>query len=433
MTAQTAGPEAKPENLAASHAGAVQRAAIVAERLRGSARALRDTYRKTAARPRWAVSIWLGYQSYSWFQRSRARLFGFLILFGAPALLVVGYFSLWASNQYTSEARFAVRNSEQVPIDAIAGLTGLASVSQVQDSLIVVNYLKSQAFVEALDRQVDLRSMFGRRDIDWLSRFDASGPIEDLVKYWKWHIKTSVEAPSGIIVVAVSAFSPDDALKIAAATIDLSERLVNGLSNRARQDAVKEAQTELTRAEERLTNARVSLRDLRNQQATLDPQRSAEGIGRLISELRLEKLRLEQELTAAKRGNVSDSAPQAQVMHRRLDVIDEQISGLEQLLTSQDDSQHATMAGKMTRFDDLELEQQIAEKQYTLAAAALERARVNAEGQKVYLATFVQPVLPMKSTYPKRILSSLVGTVAVFLLYLVSLGVWAAARPRLAV
>jgi capsular polysaccharide transport system permease protein len=292
--------------------------------------------------------------------------------------------------------------------------------------------VKSQALVEALDRQLDLRAIFGRDGIDWISRYNADDPIEDLVKYWKGHIKMSAEAPSGIVTMQVSAFSPEEALQIANATVDLSERLVNGLSARARQDAVTEAEAELARAETRLTNALTTMRDLRNQQSTLDPQRTAEGIGKLISELRLEKIRLEQELTASKRGDVSDSAPQVQIMRTRVDVIGEQITGLEQLLTSQDDTEPGTIAGKMTRFDELELEQQIAEKQYTLAAAALERARVNAEGKHVYLATFVHPVLPRNSTYPNRVLFSLLGIAAAALLYAIGTALWRATLRKLA-
>jgi capsular polysaccharide transport system permease protein len=230
----------------------------------------------------------------------------------------------------------------------------------------------------------------------------------------------------------VSAFSPEEALRIANATVDLSESLVNTLSARARQDAVTEAEAELARAETRLTNALATMRDLRNQQQTLDPQRTAEGIGRLISELRLEKIRLEQELTASQRGDVSESAPQVQIMRTRIEVIGEQITGLEQLLTSRDDTEPGTIAGKITRFDEFELEQQIAEKQYTLAAAALERARVNAEGKHVYLATFVHPVLPRNSTYPKRALFSLLGIAAAALLYAIGMALWRMALRKLA-
>jgi capsular polysaccharide transport system permease protein len=119
-------------------------------------------------------------------------------------------------------------------------------------------------------------------------------------------------------------------------------------------------------------------------------------------------------------------------MRSRVDVIGEQITSLEQLLTSRDATEQGTISGKITRFDELELEQQIAEKQYTLAAAALERAHVNAEGKQVYLATFVQPVLPQNSTYPKRVLFSLLGIAAAALLYAIGMALWRAMLRKLA-
>ncbi|MCI0736405.1 MAG: hypothetical protein L0Y50_09075 [Beijerinckiaceae bacterium] len=429
-TATTDSRELKPAALTRIHSAALEQAGKVSQELRRSARAVRLAHGKAVSRPSFAAAARISARAFGTIRRSREDLFGFLAFFVTPAVLVVAYFSLIASSEYMSEARFAVRDSERIPTDMFAALTGLASFTQIQDSLIVVNYVKSQALVEALEREIGISAIYGRDGIDWFSRFDTGDPVEDLVEYWQWHIKTAIESQSGIVTMQVTAFSPDDTLRIANAVVDLSERLVNGLSARARQDAVAEAEAELKRAEARLTGSRIKLRDLRNQQATLDPLRTAEGIDRLISELRLEKIRLEQELTSAQRGNVSDTAPQIQIMRRRAEVIGEQISSLDKLLTSQDNPHGGTIAGKLTGFDDLELERQIAEKQYTLAAAALESARINAEGQKVYLATFVHPVLPTDYTYPKRVLFSLLGIAGVALLYAAGKALARTARRR---
>ncbi|MEJ0095247.1 MAG: hypothetical protein WDN46_18140 [Methylocella sp.] len=424
--------EIKSGALAKAHAAALQRAAGASEEWRRSARSLRTAKGKKIARPAWSVGARIGYYTFSQVRRSHSGLIGFLLLFVTPAVLSVVYFTLIASSQYTSEARFAVRGGERPPTDAISALTGLASFTQVQDSLIVVNYVKSQAMVEELERSIDLRGIYSRDSIDKLSRFDADDSIEDFVKYWAGRIKLSVESPSGIVTLKVSAFSPEDALKVINATVDLSERLVNELSMRARKDAVTETEAELEHAEARLGAARIAQRDLRNEQATLDPRRTAEGISKLISELRLEKIHLEQDLTAARRGDVSDDAPQVQIMRTRVEVIGEQIAALEQQVTSQDGTQSGAISGKITRFDELELEQQIAEKQYTLAAAALERARINAESKKVYLATFVQPVLPRDPTSPNRLLFSLLSVAGAALLYFLGMAVWRAAQRKFA-
>ncbi len=424
--------EIKPGALAKTHAAALEKAASASEEWRRAARALRHGKGRRVARPSWVIGPHINIRTLSRLRRSRGALIAFLVLFVAPAVSSVIYFSLIASSEYTSEARFAVRGGERVSTDAVSALTGLASFTQVQDSLIVANYVKSQAIVEALEQEIDLRAIYSNHAIDRLSRFNAANPIEDFVKYWLSHIKPSIESPSGIVTVKISAFTPEQALRVANATVDLSERLVNGLSTRALNDAVALAESELARAEARLSAARVALRDLRNSQATLDPRRTAEGIGKLVAELRLEKIHLEQDITASERGNVSAEAPQIQIMRSRVDVIGDQIAALEGQITTQDGSQAEPLSGKITRFDQLELERQIAEKQYTLAASGLERARVNAESKKVYLATFVQPVLAADPSYPYRFLFSILGVAASALLYVMGMAALRAARRKLA-
>jgi capsular polysaccharide transport system permease protein len=393
-----------------------KRGLAVSNELRKSARTLRATSARPA--PAWARISHraLDYRRFSRLGTRWPRLIRPICGFAIPALIVVGYIAFGISDQYTSEARLAVRGGEQISADPISALTGMASFTQAQDTLIVVNYVKSRAIVENLDRTIGLREMYAH--VDWLSRFHKADPIEDLVKYWRWKIKTNVESPSGIITIQVSAFSPQDALKLASAVVSASEQLVNSMSTRATGDAMEQAQNELTRAERRLGEVRVALQNLRNSQATLNPRRTAEGINKLIGELRLERARLEDDANSAKRSQVIEEAPQMQLLRIRIQVISDQIGELEHQLTSNVGPSAGTVSGKITRFDELELERQIAEKQYTLATEAFERARVNAERQKVYLTTFVVPLLPHDVSWPRhRLLLSILGLAAVASLY----------------
>jgi capsular polysaccharide transport system permease protein len=409
--------EAETDPIKRAQRVAWKRGLAVSNELRKSARTLRATSARPA--PAWARISHraLDYRRFSHLGTRWPRLLGLICGFAIPALIVVGYIAFGISNQYTSEARFAVRGGEQISVDPISALTGMASFTQAQDTLIVVNYVKSRAVVEELDRSIGLRKMYSR--VDWLSRFHSADPIEDLVKYWRGKIKTSVENPSGIVTIQVSAFSPQDALKVADAVVSASEQLVNSMSTRATRDAMEQARSELARAEQRLGEVRVALQNLRNSQATLNPRRTAEGINKLIGELRLERARLEDDANSAKRSQVLDEAPQMQLLRIRIQVISDQIGELEHQLTSNTDSPSSgTVSGKITRFDELELERQIAEKQYTLATESFERARVNAERQKVYLTTFVVPLLPHDVAWPRhRFLLSILGLIAVAGLY----------------
>jgi capsular polysaccharide transport system permease protein len=364
------------------------------------------------------------YRHFSALARRRPRLLGLIVGCLIPAALVAFYLGFVMSDQYTAEAQFAVMGAASTSSDAISKLAGLSAFQETQDAMIVVNYLKSPAIVAELEHTVALGERFSRSDIDRLSRFHAGGSFEKLVKYWRDKIKLDVESPSGIVTVKVSAFSPADALAITKAVAVASENMVNTMSKRAMQDATAQAESELERAQRRIQEVRLALQDLRNAQSTLDPHRTAEGLNKIAAELRLERARLEDDASAAKRSKLEETAPQVQLLRVKIDVISDQIADLERLITTTADAKSAaTISDKMTSFDQLETNHKIAEKQYTAALQTFEIARVNAETKKVYLSTFVPPLLPHDVSWPEhRFLITLVGAAAVAAIY------WAASR-----
>lgn len=325
----------------------------------------------------------------------------FIVVAVIPTLLATIYFVFIASSQYLSEARFAVRASEHAGLESLSSAAGLGGLAEVQDSLIIANYVKSLAVVEALEERVNLRELYSRPGIDWFSRFNPNRPIERLERAWRSQIDTAIESPSGIITVKVWAFSPQDSLKIAQAMVSLSEDMVNKLGERTRTDAISQAEKELERAEARLRKARSAVRDLRNEVGVIDPARTNEGIGKLIADLESDQVLIDQEIATARR-TLSPGAPQFMLLEARRQAVRENIALLKARLTSGSGSDKDTLSAVMTRYDTLDLERQIAERQYTAAAAALEQARVAAERQGMYLATFVKPVLAQEHDWPHR-------------------------------
>jgi capsular polysaccharide transport system permease protein len=65
-------------------------------------------------------------------------------------------------------------------------------------------------------------------------------------------------------------------------------------------------------------------------------------------------------------------------------------------------SEEGTIAASLTKFETLELQRIFAEKLYGLAEDGLERARLRAEQQNIYVTVFVPPSLPQDAKYPER-------------------------------
>jgi len=357
----------------------------------------------------------------------------FVSLLVVPIVVATVYFTLVATPQYQVETRFTVQGGEAKKLDGIGVITGLPSVTIIQDTQIIANYIRSRAMVEELQEKIDLRKLYSSQDIDWYARFDSTKPIERLLDYWKSMTGVSIELPGGIIVVTTKAFSAEDALLIGRSVLELSEKLVNEINQRMLKDNLDSSKQELERAAVRLGRARQALEIARNAEGMLDASQTGRSLSDLITGLKGDLLKLQQEYTSQRR-SVSAEAPQMRVLESRITAISSQIRDLEAKLTALGPSRstNPALSGSLTKFAELDLERKIAEQHYASAAAALEVARSIAERRLVYLQAFVLPALPQEAEYPRRTLSVVVAAAAAFVTWALLVGAIALARNHMA-
>lgn len=331
----------------------------------------------------------------------------FVVGVAVPSLASVAYYLFYASDQYVAEARFSVASSDLPQIDSLGAISGLAAASIVQDTQIVTNYIGSRAAIEAMQKIVDLNGAYTDERIDFISRFGKDKPVEKFIRYWQDMHSATIALPSGFVTLKVRAFSPREAYDIANAALKVSETLVNDMNKRVIDDTMRTAQQELERATQRLTRARLAVERARNSEGLLDANKAGDALVSLINEVKSSLLAMQQEYQTKSRF-VSVNAPQLKVLKERIDATSRQIAELESRLTATRSSvpADATIAASITRFAELDLERQIAERLYAGAAASVELARVVADQRRIYLNAFVRPSLPEEPQYPRRILSS---------------------------
>ncbi|MDX2266431.1 MAG: hypothetical protein NW215_15835 [Hyphomicrobiales bacterium] len=336
-----------------------------------------------------------------------------LVCIGLPALVTAFYYAVIAADQYAVEVRFAVRGSAgQASSDVLGVVTGMASPgSPISDSYIVMDFIHSREIIEKMNGRVDVREIYGPGKGDFIASFDPDETVEQLVKYWKRMISVHFDTSSQVISVEARAFTAEDARTIAATILTLSEDLTNQLSARARQDAVKSAETEVRRMEDRFRANRIALRTFRQDQKEFDPTKTAEASLSMVG-------KLEEELTNAKakraglRRFMDDQAPS-------MKVLDSQIRALESQLTEErarigqsekKDGGATPLSNLVADYEELSVEREFAEKAYVSALTSLERARLEADKQQRYLAAFVTPSMPEEALYPKRLLNTVMVT-----------------------
>jgi capsular polysaccharide transport system permease protein len=336
-------------------------------------------------------------------RRFPVRLLLFVIVVLVPATLAGVYYFLIAADQYVAEFRFALRTVEPARVEVGGILQGSVAPSPVGvDSYAVVQYLGSRDVIDELGKKLDLRGMFSRPEADWFARLQLPVSIEELVRYWKSQVDAFYDITNGTIVVRARAFTPDDALQLAQAILSSAEQLVNDLSARARRDTLRSSEKEVRRAERRLKTALAHLREFRDREGIIDPRKTADATQALAGRIRDEIVRVDTELSTVKHYMRTD-APSVRMMEARMQSLQTQLRSVESEVTDTEKSRSEVLSRVMGSYERLESERTFAEKSYQHALEALDRARMNADRQQIYVAGFVQPSLPEEPLYPRRL------------------------------
>ena len=357
-------------------------------------------------------------------KKRRRRLWMSAVLFVLiPSLAATAYYTLIAAKQYAVEVRFAVRGLDSVGGPDLLGMfTGAAtSGSTLTDAYILMDYIHSKEILLRMSDEFDVQKVFNHPNADFWAAFSSPGaPTEDFLDYWKRMVRTSLDSSSRILTVEVRTFDPDDAVKVAQSILGLSEKLVNALSERSRQDAVHSATQEVARMEERLRRSGEALRAFREKQQDIDPALTAQAnlqrLSAIQSQINEARARL-----SSQRSYMQETAPPVQFTLTQIKALEQQLKTERDRLGKGEETLskgNGTLSGVVEDYQSLLLEQEFAQKAYISAQSSLERARVTADQQQRYLGTFVPPRRPETAIYPTRITN-----IAVF--FVLNLILWA--------
>jgi capsular polysaccharide transport system permease protein len=352
--------------------------------------------------------------------RARVGVLGytFILFVVFPTVVCFFYLLFWASEEYVSEARFAVRAANEsrpsVISDALSMLSSFTGGrSTNQDAFIVADYIRSRTIIEDLGGKQPVHDLYSRPTIDWFSRLPSNEPLEKVWDYWRTKVGAVIDTQSGVLTLRVRAFTPQEAHALAQKIVERSEGLVNEISERSRKDALDRAEAEVQLSLQRLAKIRAALLEFRNQSSTIDPASSAASLSETLTLLMREKLALENN-RASLRGMMNEDAPTVRFLSTQIASIERQIESIQAKLTSPG-SKTPAISGQLADYEDLQLQSMFAEKVFTISQAGFEKARAEQDKQQLYLVTVVRPSVPEEATYPRPF----TGTAIVFALCLV--------------
>ena len=351
-------------------------------------------------------------------RRHLGLMLSFVVCVLAPLMVIGFYMVAVAKDQYSSLAGFTVRQEEGGSASSLlGGLAGLTGAGGGSDGDILYKFILSQALIQAVEKNVGLREHYSSNwSTDPIFSLSPDAKIEDLEEYWSSVVRVSFDRSSGLTEMRVLAFTPDKAREIATEILRLSQNMINGLNEQAREDAMRYARVDLEEAVARLKASREALTTYRTTNQLVDPESDIQGRMGVMNNLQQQLAQglIDFDLLI---GTISEGDPRLRQAQRLIEVIRERIAAERDQLSSGGTQEGGTgddYPELIAEYEGLVVDREFAEESYRAALAALDIARANASRQSRYLATFIQPTLAQTSEYPRR--TAIFGMAALFLL-----------------
>ncbi len=361
-------------------------------------------------------------------KRSRRLLKRLAVFVVLPTALASVYFGAIASNQYESITSFSVQSSDSRPMLGMEGLlAGLGTGAGRNDVLTVRDYVLSRDMLVRLDKEHGFIQHYKDPRQDWFSRLSAQASFEQAFDYYTRHVNAEYDSTSGSITLGVRSSEAKKAQAFTRSIVAYSEEMVNKLSDRERRDRTAYAESDVKRAETRLTEARKRLVELQKEHADFSPLQTATATMEIRSKIEGELARARAELMQRKAYMQAD-APQVLAAQSVVDSLSAQIANENRRLV--DPRKPDGLGSSLADFEAAMVEKEFSQKAYQSAMANLEAGRADADRQHRYLAVVATPSLADESTYPHRLRSIFTAFILSFLLMGVGSLVSAAIREH---
>lgn len=333
-----------------------------------------------------------------------------------PTVAAIFYYGFIASNVYISESQFVVRSPDKPTTSGLGVILKTAGFSNGDEIYSAQSYVLSRDALRAINKNNDFRNAYGSPDVSIFDRFNAfglDGSFESLYRYYRKKVSIEHDTVSSISTLTVRAYTPTQAVKFNRELLELAEATVNRLNERGRQDLIRYAEAEVNDATEKSRIAGLNLARYRNVSGVVDPEKQAAVQLQMVSKLQDELIASRNQLMQLRA--FAPANPQIPVLRTKISGLSRDINSELSKVAGSSRSLSATAA----RYQRLQLESQVADKQLAASITSLENARNEARRKQAYVERIAQPAMPDSPQEPRRFR----GVIATFVFGLIAFGI----------
>lgn len=345
------------------------------------------------------------------------RRIALAVCFVLPMIVTAVYYGLIAADLYESESRFVLRQgavfgSGSSGSGSVLEQAGLAAPDE--NSHIIKAYIESRDLTERLAAENRLVERLSVPEADVVNSYETfwrSDSMEALYKHFQDYIDVDIDGSTGITTLSVLAFRASDATELSVAILEHAEKLVNRLNDRAQKDAIQFAEEVVARNEDRVKALQDRLTDFRNAELVLDPGSQSTATLQLRDRLLLEAAEMDTRIASLTES--SPTNPSINQFKTRREALQSEIEKLNRSVVGDPDS----MASKLSDYERLVLEKDLATRALSGSLLTLERARQDAQTRKLYLERIVEPKPADRPEHPRRLLMILAAAALFYCFY----------------
>ncbi|MFM7334939.1 MAG: capsule biosynthesis protein [Tabrizicola sp.] len=343
-----------------------------------------------------------------------ARMFAFVLL---PTFLAGWYFYMIATPIYSVRSEFVIQQAgPKSSGGSLGGLFSGTTFATSQDSIAVQGYLQSREAMGRLDDDLGFRKHFQDEKVDPLQRLAPDATLEAAYKVYSKYLKISFDTTEGLIRMDVMAADPQVAAEWSRQLIKYAEEQVDHLTQRLREDQMRDAQEGYENAQAALMTAQRHLIELQEKFKMISSETEVGlivgQIGGLENQITQERLSL-----AQMESNPEPNQARMEPIKRRIATLEAEVAALRSRLTedSADASSLAEVQGEL-----LIAQADMQTRQMLLAQAlqSMETSRVEANRQVRYLSLSVSPIPPDEPSFPRAFENTLVTMLILLGIYL---------------
>jgi len=325
----------------------------------------------------------------------KTRLF-FLSIF----LILNGYFMFIKSELYESKTALIVRDMGQPSAASSLGLSllGMGNSSQLQDSMIVEEYLQSLDMYKQVDKKFSLTKHYESDAVDFVERLPKDATTEQILKMYNKHLIIFYDETAGILHISFLHVDPKKAQEILEFLVKRVDYQINEFNRKKAEKQLRFVENEYKKAKAKFDAASLAVQEYQNKHLILDPTAEATSKSTIIAELeaKLSQKKLEY---ATKKRYLNDGNFELISLKNQIKEIKKSIKNAKEKLTGNEKNR---LNKVVFAYEQLKMQLEFATEVYKNALLQLETTKIEVAKNDKTLSIISKPDLPDGYTYPDK-------------------------------